>query len=179
MKNLKTLLIVPFIAVWLSVIPGGEICLGDESNQMLFLKRTFKYMVPKPNYLWITPTVRPILESILLHEYKGLRVKYWRKEDKVVWILEETAKDATICAGIVISHGKIQMLEILSAEGRYGSLIKNDKFTSQFQNVGANEDKRLTRSIDGISGATISVNTISRLAQLALALDEIQRAESK
>ena len=177
-RNLQILHGIAFFSVCLSVILSGGICYGNESTQTLFLKKTFQDMVPKPDYIWITPTVRPIVEAILLREYKGPRIKYWRKNDLAAWIFEEPAKDSTVRVGIVVSQGKIQTLEILSAEGRWGSLVKSEKFTGQFKNVGSDESKRLTGSIDGISGATISVNTVSRLVQLALALHEIQRTES-
>jgi len=177
-KHIKSLLVAAIVAACLSVIPRAEICYGNESDRILFLMRTFRGAVPEPENIWITSTVRPVIEEILLREYKGLRIKYWQNNDQAVWILEETVKDATVCAGIVVSQEKIQKMEILSAEGRYGARLKNEKFTDQFKNVGYDENKRLTRSIDGISGATISVDTVSRLVQLALALDSIQRTES-
>lgn len=167
-----------YFAFFLSVVMSWGISYGIESDPAIFLKKVFQDGVPEPEYIWITPTIRPILEEILTHDYKGLRIKYWRKNERAVWILEELAKDTTVCAGVVVIQGKIHELEILSAEGRYGSLVKNEKFTAQFKNVGGDGNKRLTRSIDGISGATISVNTVSRLARLALALDEIQETVS-
>jgi len=110
---------VAFFSVCLSVIMSGGICYGNDSTQTLFLKKTFQDMAPKPDYIWLTPTVRLTIEAILLHEYKGSRIKYWRKNDQAAWILEETAKDSTVCVGIVVSQEKIQKLEILSAEGRW------------------------------------------------------------
>lgn len=166
------------ITACLTVIQKEQVCFGSELNQRLFLQDTFKGTMPKQYYLWVTPEVRPLIERILSHEYKGLRIKYWKENDRFAWIFEETAKDTTVCVGIVVSQEKIELLEILSAEGRYGSLVKNINFTNQFKNTGVDEKSRLTKSIDGISGATISVNTVSRFAQLALALVKMQNSKS-
>jgi Na+-transporting NADH:ubiquinone oxidoreductase subunit NqrC len=39
-------------------------------------------------------------------------------------------------------------------------------------------DHFLNRSVDGISGATLSVNAMNRMARLALYFDHISRTES-
>ncbi len=158
----------------LAVITSG-IGYADESSKDDFLEKIFQGSVPTPNYIWLTPAVRQRMESILIHDYKGLRIKYWRENEQAVWILDDVVKGKPVSAGIVVSQGKIKMVEILSAQGRWGSLVKNENFTAQFENAASDENNRLTQSIDGISGATISVNTVSRLAQLALALDSFQK----
>jgi Na+-transporting NADH:ubiquinone oxidoreductase subunit NqrC len=45
-------------------------------------------------------------------------------------------------------------------------------FTDQFNGLQLDENNRLQRKIDGISGATLSVNALTRLARLALHLHE-------
>lgn len=172
--QIKSIVYVAAFWVCLSVITG-ETCYGNESNQTLFLEEVFQGSVPKSDYIWITPAVRPVVESILMHEYKGLRIKYWRNAYQTVWVLSDLVKGKPVCAGIVVSQEKIQRVEILSAEGRWGSLVKKESFTSQFENVASVKSNRLTRSIDGISGATLSVNAVSQLARLALALDKIRQ----
>jgi hypothetical protein len=156
---------------------GNSFSYGESLNQSEFLENTFQGSVPEAEYLWMTSSNRKIIESILLHEYNGLRIKYWQNKNQTVWVLGSMAKEKPVSAGIVVEKEKIRYLEILAAEGRWGSMVKNATFTRQFEGISLNENSRLNQAIDGISGATQSVNVVTRLAHLALALDKIVTAQ--
>lgn len=159
------------------VVAGSGICYAAESPGVDFLEAVFEKSVPAPEYIWITPAVRAVAESIPGHGLRGPRIKYWRKDARTVWILSDMAKDTPVCAAIVVSRSKIQKLEILSAQGRWGSLVQNENFTAQFKGAAADVDNRLNQTIDGITGATMSVDAVSGLARLALALDGLINTE--
>ena len=56
---------------------------------------------------------------------------------------------------------------------QHGYEIKYPSFLSQFNNLKINNEFRLTGNIDNISGATLSVNSMDRMARTALILDNI------
>jgi Na+-translocating ferredoxin:NAD+ oxidoreductase RnfG subunit len=45
-------------------------------------------------------------------------------------------------------------------------------FTDQFVEAKLDQNERLDRNIDGITGATLSVNAVTRIARIALFLHE-------
>ena len=57
-----------------------------------------------------------------------------------------------------------------------GDEVRYPRFTGQFTGAGLNSRQELDRGIDVISGATLSVNALTRLARLALYLDGQVRA---
>ena len=59
-----------------------------------------------------------------------------------------------------------------------GGEVRHANFLKQYQNVGLLPDNFLNKNIDGISGATLSVRAMGRMARLALYYDQISRTES-
>lgn len=43
-------------------------------------------------------------------------------------------------------------------------------FTEQFTNIGLNDESRLDQNIDGITGATMSINAMKKIVRLAIML---------
>ena len=54
--------------------------------------------------------------------------------------------------------------------------MRHDFFTNQFKGLTLDEQSNLSGRIDGISGATLSVNALRNLARFALYLDRAVRA---
>ena len=81
--------------------------------------------------------------------------------------------------GIVVDDGRIERVKVLVFRESRGWEVRHDFFTDQFRQVSLTEDRELDRHIDSISGATLSVHAITRLARLALFLDgRIDKNES-
>ena len=87
-----------------------------------------------------------------------------------MWVLETRGRSNTITVGFVVRDGRIQKTEVLVYRERRGREILARSFLRQFEGVSLTEQHRLDRRIDGITGATISVNTMQNLARLALVL---------
>ena len=100
-----------------------------------------------------------------------MRIKYWREGGRTAWILEEIGKYEPITAGFIVDSGKLAEIRILIYRESHGWEVRYPFFTDQFRGLELNENRRLTGPIDGISGATLSVSSITRLAALALFLD--------
>ena len=108
---------------------------------------------------------------ILAHPYKGLRIRYWQEQDKSAWILEEIGKEKPITVGFVVRDGRIQQVKVLVFRESRGWEVRHSFFTDQFKQAGLTGTHELDTRIDNISGATLSVRAVSKLARIALLLD--------
>lgn len=135
-----------------------------------FLSDVFGGNPPAPEALWITGELKPAIESIMGHGLGVLRVRYWGRDKRTAWILEEIGKERPITTGIVVESGRIEQIKVLIYRESRGYEVRYPVFTDQFRDARLAEGGGLTRNIDGISGATLSVRALTRLAQLALFL---------
>ena len=152
---------------------------GSYQEPSEFLQESFSGEVPKVSKLWIKKDLKVKIREIMEHDLGVLRLKYWKKGDRTVWILEEIGKERPITAGIVINHNKIEMITVLAFRESRGWEVRYPFFTDQFSDAALKENKQLNRHIDGISGATLSVKAMTKMARLALFLhQEIERREN-
>lgn len=135
-----------------------------------FLARSFPDGVPAPQALWLTGTRKQAVTDLLGHAPPSLRVRYWQQGERSAWILEEIGKERPITTGIVVEHGEISDLEILVYRESRGGEVREPFFTRQFRGAGLDDNRQLDHSIDSISGATLSVGAVKRLAREALYL---------
>jgi hypothetical protein len=142
-----------------------------------FLQDTFSNAVPEPAMVWVTRTIRPTVEKILGHKPNALRLRYWRKQARTAWILEEIGKEKPITTGIVINNGRIERVKVLEFRESRGWEVRHSFFTDQFKDAAIKPDHQLDKYIDSISGATLSVRALRKLARLALFLDQHVRNE--
>ena len=170
---LTTLFLTLTLFVNATAIAGGVYQEPDD-----FIKQVFDNNPPKPDVLWLDKELKKQIIEILDHKYKGLRVRYWAHADetaqtnnRTAWILEEIGKEKPITAGIVINNGKIELVKVLVFRESRGWEVRHDFFTNQFKQAALKPNHRLDRSIDNISGATLSVRAVSKLARIALLLD--------
>ena len=133
-----------------------------------FLEAVFKQDLPKPQLLWLKKDRRAVAEQILGHKALGMRVRYWQQQGRCVWILEEVGKELPITVGVVISGQQIEQVKVLAFRESRGWEVKHDFFTQQFKGAGLDAGHGLDRAIDGISGATLSVRALKKIARLAL-----------
>ena len=141
-----------------------------------FINEIFKNDPPKAEVLWLNKDLKKQIEEILDHQYKGLRVRYWAQDKRSVWILDEIGKEKLITTGIVINEAKIELVKVLVFRESRGWEVRHDFFTDQFKQVTLKDNQQLDKTIDNISGATLSVRAVRKLAQIALLLDqEIQK----
>ncbi len=136
-----------------------------------FLVSIFGEEVPQSKVVWLKGDVRENVRSILDHPYVGLRIRYWQENDKTAWILEEIGKTEPITFGLVIKADKIAQIKVLAFRESRGSQIHYPAFTRQYEGIKLKENQ-LDRNVDGISGATLSVRAMSKMARLALYLHD-------
>jgi len=145
-------------------------------DPMSFVKTQFSDHPPKAKVIWLDKTLKARLAAILQHEYAGLRIRYWQDNQgahKTVWILNEIGKEKNITLGVTVVNQKIKIVKVLAFRESRGWEIKHDFFTQQFKGVFLKDDKSLSHTIDGITGATLSVRAVKKMTTVALLLDSL------
>lgn len=137
-----------------------------------FINDVFNNNPPKPEKLWIRKKLKEDINEILGHDPAAIRIRYWKDSAKTAWILEEIGRDKPITVGLVIKNKKIERVSVLIFRESRGWEVRYPFFTDQYKQASLTEEKKLNKKIDGISGATLSVNALTKVARLALFLDE-------
>ncbi len=140
-----------------------------------YVAEVFGSNKPRQETLWITKEVASSTEKILGHAPVQLRHRYWRSGETSAWIFEEIGKEELITAGFAVTGGKLTQVRVMTYRESRGGEIRYPAFLKQYQNVELLPDYHLNRNIDGISGATLSVNAMNRMARLALYYDRISK----
>ena len=138
-----------------------------------FLAETFGSDPPAPGVIWMRGDVRDTTTDILGHRYPSLRVRYWGDRQRSAWILEEIGKDQPITLGLVVNGDRLERIKVLVFRESRGWEVRHPFFTDQFQGIGLTGELALDNSVDGISGATLSVRALKKLARLALYLHTV------
>ena len=136
-----------------------------------FLRQTFS-VVPAPALLWLDNAAQEKLTAVLGHRYPQARLRYWRAENKTAWILDEVGKDYPITAGFVVSDNRIERAQVLIYRESRGEEIHLPAFLRQFIDARLDGNK-LSKDIDGITGATLSVDAMRKMARAALVLNQL------
>lgn len=140
-------------------------------TQADFLSRAFNDSPPEPAILWLSGERKSAVRQILGHDYAALRLRYWCQGERSAWVLDEIGKDLPITVGIIIEQDYIRNLRVLTYRENRGGEVATPSFTDQFNQAEIEETNQLDVNIDSISGATLSVQALTRLATMALFLN--------
>lgn len=173
---LKKSLIVPLLLLIAMTAPARAVDVFMEPD--VFLSEVFGTQAPEPSFLWLKGDLKAEMQEILGRKPGGLRMRYWQDSERTVWILEEIGKTQPITTGISIKASAIERVQVLIYRESHGWEVRYPFFTDQFRGMTLEEDRTLSRQVDGISGATLSVRALTKLARLALRLDAIVREET-
>lgn len=166
-SSLKALSIVGALLI-ASLISPAVLSKGVYQSGPEFIAQTFAPQQPQAKALWLTPEIRQRAESILDRQVPGLRVRYHILDNKSAWILEEIGKEMPITIGVVVTDHKITEVKILAYRESRGGEVRYPAYTAQYRGASLQSNNRLDQSIDGITGATLSVWAVNKVAGLAL-----------
>ena len=141
-----------------------------------FVAQAFHANPPPARVLWMRAAVRDDVTR-LLGRSPAPRVRYWQQGARTVWILDEVGKDQPITAGFIVDNGAIENVQVLAFRESRGWEVKYTFFTDQFRHTLLTPERTLNRKIDGITGATLSVRAMTRMARVALLLDAYARSD--
>jgi len=93
--------------------------------------------------------------------------------EEPVWVMEEIGKELPITIGVVVNQdstkqSSIEQVKILAFRESRGWEVRYPAFTAQYLDVKMTPEKKLDTHIDGITGATLSVRAVTKVATLAL-----------
>ena len=161
------LLLVTLLAAW----PLDAAARGVYLTAEQFLAEGFPTGEPGLQTLWLSPELRG-RGSDLLDRPLPLRVRYWRSGGRTAWILDEIGKTHPITIGVVVEGDAIAAIRVLEFRESRGDEVRFPFFTQQFEGAALSKggSTRLDRHIDGITGATLSVRAMGKVARLALLL---------
>jgi hypothetical protein len=137
----------------------------------LFIAQSFEGE-PEQKVLWLTKATKASIKQVLGRDYRGMRIRYWQHGARTAWILDEIGKVKPITTGFVIENNQMVAMQVLIYRETHGWEVRYPFFTDQFKGLELGEKNRLNKKIDGISGATLSVNALTRLSKLALHLHQ-------
>lgn len=137
-----------------------------------FLSEVFSTDIPKVQRLVLTDDIKKTIIKLVGHPYPYRRIKFWKKAGKTVWILNEIGKTKKITAGFLIKNQQIEQTKVLAFRESRGGEVRYPFFTKQFKQATLNDDYQLNTYIDGITGATLSVRAMTKMARLALYLQQ-------
>lgn len=133
-----------------------------------FIAEAFGGAPPASEVLWLTGGRREQAAALLGHDPATARVRYWHRAGRTAWVLEEIGKERPITVGFVVEQGRLAETRVLIYRETRGWEVRLPAFLRQFSGATLTPALELDRSIDNISGATLSVNALRRLARLAL-----------
>lgn len=149
----------------------GELLSLNEFHALAFPAPEYSQQPDQWEVLWLANNQRQVAADILGHSFNALRVRYWAQGKRTAWILDEIGKEQPITMGIVIEDKRIQLIRILAYRESRGGEIRYPFFTEQFNQLMLKQDAKKTQldgKIDGITGATLSVRAVKKVAALAL-----------
>ncbi|MGD2137560.1 MAG: FMN-binding protein [Gammaproteobacteria bacterium] len=152
------------------LLPAGALPAGTYLSPEAFLDEVFAGSPPPAQVLWLQGDTGETAAEILGHRYPALRLRYWERDARSAWIVEEIGKEKPITVGLVVNARGLETIRVLAFRESRGWEVRHPFFTDQFTGIGLTDDHRLNRHIDGISGATLSVRALKKLARLALYL---------
>ncbi|NNC89547.1 MAG: FMN-binding protein [Akkermansiaceae bacterium] len=139
-----------------------------------FLRAAFRGKLPPTQSISLSGAQQGRIARLLGHRYRTSRVRYWASGNRMVVILEEIGKTLPITTGYVVDSGKISQVKVLIYRESHGYEVSRTAFTRQFKGAQLRSDGRLTKRINNIAGATLSVRALSGLGRVALYLDQIR-----
>ena len=154
---------------------AGESVWTTYQTPEAFIAETFGGAAPAPKVLDLDSGAQAQISTVLGHAYTQTgRLRYWRANGRSAWILDDMGKAGyqLTTAGFVIKGGVVEVAKVLIYRESRGEQVADASFLKQL--MGARlSGVQLDRSVDNISGATLSVQMMQRMARLALKLDSI------
>ena len=169
--NKKFLFFLTWMMLIIILLASSLHARGVYQTDKDFLDEVYDNAPPKSKSMMLVGSLRKSVEKILDHPYGSLRIRYWKKDGRTAWILEEIGKTEPITFGVVIKDGQIQKIKVLEFREIRGWEVRYPAFTKQFEGASLKGTK-LDRNVDGISGATLSVWAMTSIAELSLFLDD-------
>lgn len=140
-----------------------------------FLSEAFSGEVPAPQTLSLDATAQSRISAVFGRPFPQARVRYWSKDGRTAWIFDDLGKKGyqpTTSGFVVNSGGQIDVARVLIYKESRGEQVGDAPFLAQLAGAKAN-GSGLDVAVDNISGATLSVQMMVRMARTAIELNAL------
>lgn len=136
-----------------------------------YVKSFFDGETPNKETVWVIGDLRDNITAVINNaEGTPVRYRYWRKDDRTLWVLDSVARTMPITAGVVVENGRIIDISVLTYRETRGHEVQSRTHRAQYYGATITTNNSLDKPINGISGSTLSVNSMKRMARIALLL---------
>ena len=165
----------PSLIFWLVALT----CAGQAGTTVYqkpsdFIQAACGGSLPPTQALDLTAVHQARIKRLLGHSYRPSRVRYWTSGRRMVGILEEIGKTQSITTGLVVSGGRIEQVKVLIYRESIGSEVRRTSFTNQFKGASLERSGKLSKRINNIAGATLSVRAVTEMVRVALYLEQVR-----
>lgn len=133
-----------------------------------FLAAAFGERTPPARRLWLNEPQKQAASDVLQRPVKRRSLRYWGDATHNVWLLNEIGKERPITTAIEIENGRVKRVRVITYRESRGGEVQANWFLRQFYGMRRDQLNRIHKSIDSISGATLSVNALKKQVALAL-----------
>jgi len=120
----------------------------------------------------LTNTLKARIKAVNGGNFRPNRVRYWQQGERTVWVLEEIGKTLPITVGYVVDKGKVSKVKVLVYRESHGYEVSYNYFLKRFRSLHLERDGDINKRISNIAGATLSVRAMTKMARVALLLDQ-------
>ena len=139
-----------------------------------FISEAFGGKPPAVQTLELDAAKQAQISAVFGRAYPQARLRYWKAYGRSAWIFDDIGKEGYVptTSGFVVSDGAIIGARVLIYRESRGQQVAEPSFLRQL--IGAKPaGATIDRSVDNISGATLSVKMMARMARTALAFDAL------
>ncbi len=143
---------------------------SEQNSKTQFLHEVFGPSLPATQRLWLSASMQQSLTTLVGAPYQQAVLRYWQDphdSTRLVLLLDAIGKEDWITAGFVVQKNTIQTARVLVYRETRGGEIQSMGFLQQFRHLQL-RNQQLTQQIDGITGATLSVRAMTKMAKQAL-----------
>lgn len=139
-----------------------------------FLAEVFEGAPPAPKVLNIGQAEQRRIQPVFGRSFPQSRLRYWEKDGKTAWIFDAIGKEGYVptTSGFVVSRGVLEHLRVLVYRESRGEQVGEPSFLKQLTGSRARGND-VDKPVDNISGATLSVLMMKRMARTAIELDAL------
>ncbi len=142
----------------------------------VFLAEMFDNKVPAPVVLNLDAKAQQEISTVFNRPFPSQRVRYWKDANKTVWVFDDIGKEGYVptTSGFSVSNGAIKTARVLIYRESRGEQVAEPSFLKQLEGAKAS-GRELSNKVDNITGATLSVQMMERMARTAITLDALSR----
>ncbi len=136
-----------------------------------FLAEVFNGQAPPPQTLNLSPADQSRIAAVFKRNFPQTRVRYWQQGTRTAWVFDDIGKEGyvpTTC-GFVVNQGVLEHVRVLVYRESRGEQVGELSFLDKLRGARIAGNK-LDRTVDNISGATLSVQMMERMSRTALEL---------